>query len=301
MEAAQNDKLGDFDKALFGHFGFIASNAVRSLVLSLTGSKLTSSPVSGPTAKYYKQANRQAAIFALMVDSAMFSMGGSLKFREMISGRLGDLASAIYLTSMVLKHWENQGRIEEDLPLVDWTCQKLAADFEDALDGILKNLPARPLAFALRRIVLPLGKRAKAPTDNLVTEVSELITNDTESRKRLIKGTFQGESKIEGLENPIYVYNKLISEVDRATPLYKKVAKAVKDDMFNADLLHIEDRITACGEKGILTAEEVTFMIDFETRVLNMLQVDDFEFDAIGANAQSYDTVHGKKEEANAA
>lgn len=292
MEAAQNNNLSAFDKALFGHFGFIFSNVARSLVLGLTGSKLTSSPVTGPTAKYYKRVNRQVATFSLLVDSAMFSLGGALKFREMISARLGDLASAIYLTTMVLKHWENQGRIQEDLPLVEYACQKLAADFEEALDTLLKNLPARPLAWVLRRITLPYGKTAAQPSDVLKSKLSDLITHDTEARKRLIEGTFQGDSKVEGMDNPIQVYNQLLAESDKATPLYKKIAQAVKDDILDADLLHIEDRIKACGEKGVLTQDEVDFMIDFEARVLDMLMVDDFEFDAIGTKAQKYEEAH---------
>ncbi|MGM0564254.1 MAG: acyl-CoA dehydrogenase [Pseudomonadota bacterium] len=294
MEAAKNNNLGDFDKALFGHFGFIFSNIARTLVLGLTGSKFTSAPVNGPTAKYYKQANRQVATFSLLVDAAMFSLGGTLKFREMISARLGDLASSIYLTSMVLKHWENQGRIAEDLPMVEWACQKLAADYEEALDGLFRNLPNRPLAFILRRIALPYGSRAKAPSDKLTTAVSDLVTEDTESRKRLIQGTYQGDSGVEGYENPIQVYNKLLSEADRAKPLYKKVAQAVKKDILNADLLHIEDRIKACAEKGVLTQEEADFMLDFEYRVLDMLHVDDFDFDAIGTKPQTYEDYHAE-------
>ncbi|EDY86800.1 acyl-coenzyme A dehydrogenase [gamma proteobacterium HTCC5015] len=294
MDAAQNDNLGEFDKALFGHFGFIFSNLSRSLVLGATGAKFTSSPVNGPTSKYYKQINRHIATFSLLVDAAMFSLGGALKFREMISARLGDLASSIYLTTMVLKHWENQGRIKEDLPLVEWACQKLANDYEEALDGLLKNLPNRPLAFVLRRITLPWGKTAKAPSDKLITEVSSLITNDTESRNRLVQGIYQGDSKVEGMENPIQVYNQLLAEADRAQPLYKKVSTAVKKDILNADLLHIEDRIKACAEKGVLTQEEADFMIDFEARVLDMLHVDDFEFDAIGTKPQSYDEYHAE-------
>ena len=295
MEAAQNDDLESFDKALFGHFGFIFSNAARALVMGLTGSKLTSSPVSGPTAKYYKQVNRGTAAFALMVDSSMFSLGGALKFREMISGRLGDLVSNLYLMTMVLKHWENQGRQTADLPLLDHACQKLWADYEDALDGLLKNLPARPLAWILRRIVLPYGKTAQRPNDVLATKVASLITSDTDTRTRLITGTYQGEKLgvKQELDNPVAIYNQLLKEIDKADPLYKKVAKAVKSNDINADVLSIEERIKVCGEKNILTADEVAFMIDFEERVLNMLMVDDFDFDNLGTKPQSIDKAHG--------
>ncbi len=295
MEAAESNDLKAFDKALFGHFGFIFSNAARALVIGLTCAKLTGAPVSGPAAKYYKKVNRGTAAFALMVDSAMFSLGGALKFREMVSARLGDMVSKLYLMTMVLKHWENQGRQNADLPLLDYSCQKLWAEYEDALDGLLKNLPARPLAWVLRRIVLPYGVTAKRPSDTLSSKVAGLITADTASRDRLMAGTYQGDKLgvNQELNNPVAVYNRLLKEIDKADPLYKKIAKAVKKDILNPDVLSIEERIKACGEKDILTADEVAFMLDFETRVLDMLMVDDFDFDNLGKNPQSIDKAHG--------
>lgn len=292
IQAAKTNNLKEFDKALMGHFGFIFSNTVRSLVLSLTGSKLTSSPVSGPTAKYYKRVNRYAAILALLTDSAMFSMGGALKFKELISARLGDLLSNMYLITMVLKHWENQGRQKEDLPLVDFACQELFTRYEESLDGVLKNLPARPLAFILRRLVLPYGITARKPSDKLVAKVAGLITADTEARSRLIDGIYQGEKVGGGMDNPVYVYNQMLKDVERAQPLYKKISKAVKKDIVDADLLHIEERIAKCEELGVLTKEEAAFMTEFEARVLDMINVDDFPFDALGTKGKSIEENH---------
>lgn len=292
MEAAGKNDLATFDKALFGHFGFIFSNLSRSLVMGLTGALFTKSPKSGPVAKYYRQLNRYAATFALMVDSAMFTMGGSLKFREMISGRLADMVANMYLATMVLKHWENQGSLRDDLPLLDYSCQLLFSRYENALDGLLKNLPNRPAAWFLRVMALPYGVRAKGPSDTLCSQVANLISSDTATRTRLIKGIYQGENLGGGQKNPVWVYNQLLKEVDRAQPLYKKIAGAVKKDILDADLLQIEDRIKACGEKGILTAEETAFMLDFEARVLDMLQVDDFDFEALGTNPQPMSEAH---------
>ena len=47
--------------------------------------------------------------FAFVVDVAMLTLGGYLKKKENLSARLGDVLSAMYLASMVLKHHENQG------------------------------------------------------------------------------------------------------------------------------------------------------------------------------------------------
>ena len=120
MNAARNPDrsrgVDEFDHALFGHVGFTISNAVRSLVMALTHARHTRAPAPGPTARYYQHIVRFSASFAFTVDVAMLTLGGYLKKKESLSARLGDVLSAMYLASMVLKHHENQGRPAEDLP-----------------------------------------------------------------------------------------------------------------------------------------------------------------------------------------
>ena len=53
----------------------------------------------------------------------MLTLGGELKRSELISARLGDVLSYLYLASMVLKHYQDQGSPAEDLPLVEWACR----------------------------------------------------------------------------------------------------------------------------------------------------------------------------------
>jgi acyl-CoA dehydrogenase len=106
MEAARNPDreagLVDFDRLLFRHLGYGLSNAARSLVMALTLARFTDVPVTGPTRRYYQHINRYSASFALITDAAMFTLGGELKRRELISARLGDILSYLYLASMVL-------------------------------------------------------------------------------------------------------------------------------------------------------------------------------------------------------
>src|SRR6056297_1419255 len=68
--AAENDLLA-FDKALWAHVGFLISNAVRAPVLALTGARFSKSPVTGPTAAYYRQINRLSAAFTFTADLSL--------------------------------------------------------------------------------------------------------------------------------------------------------------------------------------------------------------------------------------
>ena len=122
LEAANEegqDGLKKFDKALFGHIGYAVSNITRSLILAITKSKYSKSPVNTITKRYYQHINRYSAAFAVASDFAMLSLGGELKKKELLSARLGDVLSSLYLASTVLKHYENQGCKSDDLPLVE--------------------------------------------------------------------------------------------------------------------------------------------------------------------------------------
>jgi acyl-CoA dehydrogenase len=290
MKAAKTNNLQAFDEALFGHFGFIFSNVARSFVLSATNAAFTSVPASGPTKKHYKQINRYAANFALCVDMAMFSLGGELKFRELISARLADMLSKLYLASMTLKHWEDQGRQKEDLHLVEYAMAKLFSEFEDALDGFTKNLPARPVGWLVRALTMPLGRSVAKPGDKLIAKIVDLTTASTGTRERLITGTYRGDNG----RNPLFKYDSLLARVDRADPIYKKIGEALKAGKYDEANLTIENRITDGVAMGVLTQEEGDFMTAFEKDVLEMVNVDHFPLEGLG----SVSVKHGALEKA---
>jgi acyl-CoA dehydrogenase len=194
LEAARDEDhergLRNFDAALFGHIGTALSNAARAFFLALTHARLTPSPVLGPTARYYQHINRYSAAFALTADIAMLSLGGALKRKEQLSARLGDVFSAIYLASMVLKHYENQDRPAEDLPLVEWACRSLLYQAQEQLHGLLRNFPNRPAAGLLRLLVFPRGRMYFAPSDTLGQQIVDLVTHPTAARDRLCRNIY---------------------------------------------------------------------------------------------------------------
>src|SRR5256885_10271853 len=98
-------------------------------------------------------------------DVAMLTLGGYLKKKENLSARLGDILSCMYLASMVLKHHENQGRPEQDLPIVEWACRNLLYHAQEQMHGFLRNFPNRFLAAAMRLFVFPRGRTYSAPDD----------------------------------------------------------------------------------------------------------------------------------------
>lgn len=179
-----------FDRAMFGHVGFVISNLARALWLGLTSARLVRVPIAGPARRFCQHATRFSAAFALTADLAMLTLGGGLKRREALSGRLADALSFLYLVSAVIKRFEDQGRPQEDIPLVKWAAIYSLHEVERALDALLCNFPNRPVAWLLRRTIFPFGRHFAAPSDRLGHLAAQILLHPGEARERLTRGIF---------------------------------------------------------------------------------------------------------------
>ena len=275
MNAARNPDhaagLAAFDRALMGHIGFALSNAARSLVLGLTFARFTKVPRAGPTARYFQHVNRYSASFALATDVAMLALGGYLKQKENLSARLGDVLSAMYLASMVLKHHENQGREDADLPLVEWACRSLLYQAQEQLHQFLRNFPNRPLAVLMRMLIFPRGLTYFPPSDRLGRDIAELIMNPTAVRERLSRHIY----KTPASNNPLGLLQEALILSTMAESLEKRIrVDGVKAGRVTA--LDLPGQITEAARAGILSEAEAAVLRDYDAKVSHLLGVDDF-------------------------
>jgi acyl-CoA dehydrogenase len=262
----------DFDNALFGHVGFTISNAVRSLVMALTLARFSRVPETGPTKRYFQHINRFSASFALATDVAMLTLGGYLKKKESTSARLGDILSYMYLASMVLKHYDNQGRPEEDLPLVEWACRNLLYKAQEQLHSFLRNFPNRPIAVLTRFFVFPRGRTYSAASDTLGAAVVEKMMRDTETRDRLTHGIYRTVEP----HNQLGLAHEAMMLADTAEPLERRLrVEGVKTGRVTAS--DLPTQVQQALDAGILTATEAAFLRDYDRKVMEIINVDDFD------------------------
>ena len=139
---------------------------------------------------------------------------------------------------------------------------------------------------ALRVITLPLGRRWKLPADSDTRKLAKAVSTDSEIRRHLIQ-TIWNDEKEGGVENPVAQYNSLLKDNEKAEPLYRKISKAYAKGELPEQALHPEERFIAAFEAGVITAEELEFMQSYEAKVLNMLMVDDFAFDAFAKDKET--------------
>jgi acyl-CoA dehydrogenase len=275
MDAARNpdreEGLIEFDRLLFKHLGYGLSNAARSLVMAVTFARFTDVPVAGPARRYYQHINRYSASFALITDAAMFTLGGELKRRELISARLGDILSYLYLASMVLKHYQDQGEPAEDLPLVEWSCRTLLYKTQEQFHSLLRNFPNRWAAAFLRFFIFPRGRTYFAPSDVLGQEIVELMINATPTRDRLAAGIYTAVEP----GNQIGLLQQAMEIAEQVKPLERRVFDARRAGDIKAD--DIPSQIDEAEQKGILTPAEAEAVRAFDRRVLDVTGVDDFD------------------------
>ncbi|HEY4594636.1 MAG TPA: acyl-CoA dehydrogenase, partial [Thermoanaerobaculia bacterium] len=181
-----------FRRALLGHAGFLLGNLSRSFLLGLTRGRLARSPVSGPTARYYRRLAWASARFAALADLAMLSLGGKLKLREKLSGRFADALSWMILGVCALRRFEAEGRREEDLPLVRWALDESLVRVQEAFEGIYRNFEG-PLAFWMRgpaAFSARLNRLGAPPSDRQGARLAALLQTPGEQRDRLTAGLF---------------------------------------------------------------------------------------------------------------
>jgi len=264
------DGLKKFDKALFGHIGYAISNITRSLILAITKSKYSKSPVNTITKRYYQHINRYSAAFAVASDFAMLSLGGELKKKELLSARLGDVLSSLYLASTVLKHYENQGCKSDDLPLVEWSVRTLMYEAQEQLHNFLINMPNKILARFLRLIIFPRGRSYSPPADGLTTKVARIITSVGESRERLSETAYTSR----GQNNPLGLLQEALELSEETILIEAKLQQAKKDGIITSN--YLGHQIEQAELHGILKNDEIKKMTDLYHRVSEILSVDDF-------------------------
>lgn len=273
LEAAKladpKESLVAFDKAVMKHIAFGISNVVRSFVLGITSSFIVKAP-KGPLKRYYQQATRFSSAFALISDVSMLALGGSLKRKESISGRLGDILSYLYLLSAVLKQYHDQGEKTEDLPVVRYACLYCLFEMQERFDEIIKNFPNRWLAFVLKILIFPLGERFTKPRDRISHKIAQLIMSPTETRQRLAAGAFLTPVK----ENLIADVQDALIKTIAAEAIEKTIKTAKKEDKISGyDLIQ---QAQSALEHNVISVEQFDIFMQAVDARKKVIGVDDF-------------------------
>lgn len=271
---AEVDAIADgaqerFGEQLMQHIGHVATVKTRSFVLGLLPQLAPLPDRSSVHRKELRQISRYSANLAFLTEVCFVTLGGRLKFAESISGRLADVFSQLYITSCALKRFEDDGQPADDLPLLRAVCADAFRKIEDALDGVIRNLPGRLIPAAARLIIFPLGRRAGGVDDVNQKAVADLMMDPGPARDRLTASCWTPPAK-----SPVAVYDQALAAHLETLPLQHRLAKAVRDGLLHeATPAALIEVATA---QDILAPHEADQLRAAQSLIDKLIAVDDF-------------------------
>ncbi|ABM20879.1 acyl-CoA dehydrogenase [Marinobacter nauticus] len=287
----QDQAAKKFDGIFYRHLAHTTRNALRAFVLGLSKGWLESAPRQGDIQKYYRQLGRFSAAFALMTDVTLLTVGGGLKARQRLSGRMADCLVQLYYATAVIKQWHEEGYPDDQRDLVEWCLQTCLHDLQDSMREAIINFPVPALRWPLRLMVFPLGATGlNGPDDKLGAKVAATIVNDTPVRQRISRGTYINADPSDPLGRVLNAY-RLANETEESRhKLHEAIRSRDEDEVDGIALLmgHQRKELVdwACAQ-GIVKAEECPKLEEALTALYDVIRVDAFDADGLKSLAKS--------------
>ncbi|MCE2573825.1 acyl-CoA dehydrogenase [Motilimonas eburnea] len=263
--------LADFDHLLIRHLGFAASNVLMGTLQGLTSGRLIKAPVDGEMAGYYRQLSRMSRALALTADVSMLMLGGDLKRRELLSARLGDVLSHLYLASATLKWFRHRGELASDKPFVHYNLQYNLYQIGQAFNGFFVNFTQPLVAKVLKTLLFPWGVNYPLPSDKLAQQICQTMMSDCEVRDAITHLCYIGDAD----DDATGIVERSFKARLAALEAEQKLTDGVKQGLLNAETLvgNIEQAVA----KGLLTRDEQVLLLKAIELTDQAVAVDEFD------------------------
>lgn len=280
-----------FDHVFYRHVAHALRNGLRAPLLAWAGGALERVPFRGGIEAHYRQLARFSAAFALMTDATLLSVGGGLKARQRLSGRLADTLVHLYYASAVIKLWHDRGYPDDERALVEWCLRRNLADAQSALRAAIDNFPVPALRLPLRFLVFPPGHtRLSGPDDGLGRTVAAALVDDAPLRETLAAGCYRNERPDDPLGRVLNAYRLARATQPIRDRLHEAVRARDEDDIDGIALLMGHQRAElvdwAVGE-GIVDEAEREPLLAALTALYDVLRVDAFDPEGLRELAQA--------------
>jgi acyl-CoA dehydrogenase len=263
--------LKAFDEAFGGHIAFSISNLTGAFFHNITLGLFAEAPkeVHG-LEPVYRQLSRAARNFALVADLTVALLGGGLKVKQKLTGRLADALSEIYLTACVLKRFEDDGKPEPDRAIVAFAAANGLHRFEEALRGTVENFPNPAVRALLRVIVFPFGRHYYPAPDALGSRIVRAVLVPGDVRDRLTRDIYVSDDP----DDPTGLLEVALKKVVQAEEAEKKLERAVRAGTVRR--VHGHDWIGEAADAGSITESEAQLLRESEALTQRVIAVDHF-------------------------
>ena len=268
------DAIKNFDKALVTHVGSFINNIARAIVYAWTRGRLAKPYGDQTTKPYYRSLSVLSAKFAVLTDIASLLLGGSLKRKEMVSGRFADAISSMYEISSCIKLYEekfqNDDNVESILKLSVLTLVKEA---DVAMRENIESMPInRVVKSILRFLFFPFSVTSDKIDDKLIIAASNSITDIDWLIDNLSTCICSNLKEKPG--HPFYI---LFQGYEAGIKLKVLRDKAKKAGYKYQPSITLELWLQGLVDNKTLTTRDKDNWISWNDTLLEALKVDDFE------------------------
>ncbi|NCB12408.1 MAG: acyl-CoA dehydrogenase, partial [Erysipelotrichia bacterium] len=251
IEALNNNNVEAFDKVFFSHVGLVYSAFCKSLAYYLTRGQISCQ--KGNFQRYKQKLSWVSAEFTLLTNIALGILGPSLKKRENISARFGDILSNCYLITATLREFEINPNEKDEL-LVDYICNYCFNEIQIAREEIITNIGY--LGYLLPIVkVNPFSIKAK---DKLNEKIVKNLSNQ-DYLQGLTSTLFISKDETDRLAK-LQLAVKLNKECENS---FKILKDAIKNGTIKKD--NPQNMTKELLEKNLLTKEEIEKMLEAHT------------------------------------
>jgi len=292
MHAAQQADVRAFDRALFAHVRLLVANLARAAFHGLTGAHFASAPDDREEAGLYRHLSRMAAAFAVSAEAALLTFGGSLKRRESLSARLGDVLSHLYLASAALKRFADEGHQPADRPLMEWAVRDALHRMQNRLFEVYDNLPGRVQGRLLKWTLFPFGASHRAPADSLTRRAARVILRAGSARERLTEGLFIPTDA----NDPLAQLEAALEKATAAEPVLSHLRNAMRSGQLQAGdpEHHLIEGVTA----GVIDEREAALVRAAVAARQQVIGVDEFAADYWREDQNSWQNTPTRSQQA---
>jgi acyl-CoA dehydrogenase len=271
--------LAAFEKAFLDHISFFLANAAGAFLHNVTGGRFAKVPEGTVgTAKWHRQLARTSRHFAFVADLTVVLLGGRLKTKQKLTGRLADALSELCLLACVLKRYEDDGRLADDRYIVALAAQNGLHRFQEALRGTIDNFPIMWARHLMKAVVFPLGSPYRPAPDWLSHRIVQLVLESNELRDRLTRDIYITNDP----NDPTGLLEVTLQKVIRAEDTEKKVDRAVRQGIVRR--YHGIDWIGDAVKQGVITESEGGLLREVEDLTARVIAVDHFDPDEVKPN-----------------
>lgn len=192
LQAEDKDNaLKTFNEMLYKHLGYTFNRTARSFAYGYFGGSSTASALADDFSRpFYKTINRLSANFALTADMCLGLLAGDIKRKEMLSGRLADIHSYLFIATAILNFYEHGTQTEAEQAHAKLALQKALFNAQEAFYGLFDNFPIKLASGLIKFICFPLGRPVAKPNDALKLEVAEWMMKENAFRDQLKQHIF---------------------------------------------------------------------------------------------------------------